>query len=72
MVSRTSQRSDQPVARPLHTHTEQHKQNKHTQTPMPQVGFKPMISMFELAKTVNVLDCATTVIGSSKEKNALN
>jgi hypothetical protein len=30
---------------------------------MPRVGFKPMIPMFERAKTIHALDRATTVIG---------
>jgi hypothetical protein len=30
---------------------------------MPQVGFEPMIPVFERAKTVLTLDCAATVIG---------
>jgi hypothetical protein len=33
------------------------------QTPMPQVGFEPMIPVFEQAKTVHALDCVATVIG---------
>jgi hypothetical protein len=44
-------------------HTEQHKQNKRTQTPMPRVGFEPVILLFERAKTVHVLYRAATVIG---------
>jgi hypothetical protein len=31
---------------------------------MPQVGFEPMIPVFEWAKTVHALDCIATVIGS--------
>jgi hypothetical protein len=31
---------------------------------MPQVGFKPMIPIFERAKTVHALDRVATVIGS--------
>jgi hypothetical protein len=30
---------------------------------MPQVGFKPMIPVFERAKTRHALDCTATVIG---------
>jgi hypothetical protein len=45
-------------------HTGQHKQNKRTQTSMPQVGFEPMIPAFEQAKTVHALDRAATVIDS--------
>jgi hypothetical protein len=32
---------------------------------MPQVGFEPMIPVFEQAKTVHALDRATTVTGTS-------
>jgi hypothetical protein len=32
---------------------------------MPQVGFEPMIPMFEREKTVYVLDRAATVIGTT-------
>jgi hypothetical protein len=45
-------------------HTEQHKQNKRTQTSMPGVGFEPMTPLFERAKTVHALDGEATVIGS--------
>jgi hypothetical protein len=45
-------------------HTEQHKENKRTQTYMPRVGFERMTPLFELAKTVHALDRAATVIGS--------
>jgi hypothetical protein len=45
-------------------HTGQHKQNKRTQTSMPQVGFEVTIPAFEPAKTVYVLDRAATVMGS--------
>jgi hypothetical protein len=40
-------------------------QNKHIQTSMPQVGFEPMVSVFEQVKTVRALDRATTLIGFS-------
>jgi hypothetical protein len=43
-------------------HTGQHKQNKHTQTSMPQVEFELTIPVFEWAKTVHALDHAATVI----------
>jgi hypothetical protein len=45
----------------LHTTTQT--ENKCTQTSMPRMGFKPTIPLFERAKTVNVLDRATTGIG---------
>jgi hypothetical protein len=44
-------------------YTEQHKQNKRTQTPMSRVRFEPTIPAFERAKTVHALDRAVTVIG---------
>jgi hypothetical protein len=43
-------------------HTEQHKQNKRTQTSMSRVGFEPTIPVFERAKTVHSIDSAATVI----------
>jgi hypothetical protein len=46
---------DQPVTRPLPTHTTTQTQDKRTQTSIPSVGFKPMISAFERAKTVHAL-----------------
>jgi hypothetical protein len=54
---------DQSVARPLSAHTGQHKQNKRTQTSMPQVGFEPTIPVFERAKTAHALDRAANVLG---------
>jgi hypothetical protein len=51
-VSRTPWTGDQPVAKPLPAHTEQHKQNKRTQTSMAPVGLEPMIPVFERPKTV--------------------
>jgi hypothetical protein len=53
---------DQPVARPLPTHRTTQTQNKRTQKFIPRVGFEPMISVFERAKTVHALDRAVTVI----------
>jgi hypothetical protein len=64
-VGRTPWTSDQPVARSLPTQRTTKTQNKRTQTSMPRMGFEPTISVFERAKTVHVLDCAATVIGSS-------
>jgi hypothetical protein len=52
-------------------HTEQHKQNKNTQTSMPRVGVEPTIKVFERAKTVHALDCAATVMGLSTDYTAL-
>jgi hypothetical protein len=37
-------------------HTEEHKQNKRTQTSTPRVGFEPTIAVFERTKTVHTLD----------------
>jgi hypothetical protein len=54
---------DQPVARPLPVHRTAQTQNKRTQTSMRQVGFEPMIPVFERAKTVLALDRAATVTG---------
>jgi hypothetical protein len=42
--------------------TEQHKQNKRTQTFVSRVRFEPMIPVFEQAKTYDALDPAATVI----------
>jgi hypothetical protein len=42
----------------VYLHTEQHKQNKRTQTSMPRVGFEPTIPVSERAKTVRVSDRA--------------
>jgi hypothetical protein len=44
-------------------HTGQHKHRINLQRPsMHQVGFEPMIPVFERAKTFHALDCAATVI----------
>jgi hypothetical protein len=48
---------DQPIRRPLPAHRTAQTQNKCTETFMPQVGFKPMIPVFEWAKTFHALDC---------------
>jgi hypothetical protein len=53
----------QPVAWPLPTHRTTQTQNKLTQTSTPQVGFEPMIPVFERAKTVHALDRAAIAIG---------
>jgi hypothetical protein len=44
-------------------HTEQHQQNKHTQTSMLRVRFESMIPLFERANTVHAIDRAVTVLG---------
>jgi hypothetical protein len=44
-------------------HTEQHKRNKRIQTSMTRMGFEPTIPVFERAKIVPTLDCASTLIG---------
>jgi hypothetical protein len=54
---------DLTTIRPLPAHRTAQTQNKGTQTSMPQVGFEPMIPVFERAKTVHALDSAATVIG---------
>jgi hypothetical protein len=48
----------------LYLNTGQHKHRKNTyayQTPMPWVGFEPMIPVSERAKAVHSLDCSATV-----------
>jgi hypothetical protein len=55
---------DQPVARPIPTHRTTQIQNKRTQTTMPQVGLESTIPSFDRAKTVYILECAATVIGT--------
>jgi hypothetical protein len=56
---------DQLIARllPVHKTAHKHRINTHTQTSMPQVGFEPMIPVFEWAKAVNALDHMATVVG---------
>jgi hypothetical protein len=58
---------DQPIARLLPAHRTAQTQNIHTQTSMLQVGFEPMIPVFERAKTVHALDCTATVIDISSD-----
>jgi hypothetical protein len=58
-VGRTPWTSDQPVIRPLPTHS-----TTQTQTSMPRVGFEPTMTVFERAKTVPCSDHAATVIDS--------
>jgi hypothetical protein len=62
-VGTTPLTGDQPVARPLPTHTTTQTQNKRTQTSMPRVGFEPTIPVSDRAKTVHIVDRAATVIG---------
>jgi hypothetical protein len=45
---------DQPVASPLPRNRTAQMQNKRTQISMPEVGFKPIIPVFERAKTVHL------------------
>jgi hypothetical protein len=52
--------SDLSQGRYLHMTTR--KQNKHTQTSMPHVGFEPTIPAYERALTFHALDRAATVI----------
>jgi hypothetical protein len=65
-VGRTPWTGDQPLVKSRYLHTEQHKQNKRTQTSMLEVGFEPTIPASEWAKTVHVLERAATVIGVEK------
>jgi hypothetical protein len=72
IVGRTSWLGDQPIARPLPTHRTTQTQNKHIQMSMPQVGFEPMIPVFERTKTVRALDRADTVNGNFSSLDGLN
>jgi hypothetical protein len=54
---------DQPVARPLPTHTTTQTSNKHTQTR--RVGFEHTIPVFKQAKAVHAFDRGATVIGTT-------
>jgi hypothetical protein len=63
IVGRTPWTGDQPVARSLPTHRATQTQYKGIQTSIPQVGFEPMIPVFERAKTVHALGRAAAVIG---------
>jgi hypothetical protein len=56
-IGRTPWTGDQPVTRPLPTHS------KNADTSMSRVGFEPTIPVFERAKTVHALDRAATMIG---------
>jgi hypothetical protein len=56
---------DQPVLRPIPTHTATQAQNKRMQTSMPRVGFESTIPAFERA----ALDRAATVIGVYRLRN---
>jgi hypothetical protein len=62
--SRTPSMVDQPVANRIPTHRTAQTQNKHTQTFMSQVRFKPMITVFEHVKTVHALNRAVTMISN--------
>jgi hypothetical protein len=65
---RTPWTSDQLIARPL----PKHRINTYThQTSMPCVGFEPMISASELAKTVRALDRSAAMTGSEVEYNIM-
>jgi hypothetical protein len=61
-VGRIPWTGDQPITRPLSTHRATQIQNKHTQTSILPVGFKPTTSVSDWPKTVHVLDRAATVI----------
>jgi hypothetical protein len=54
---------EQPVARLLPTHRTTQTHDKRKETSVPHVGFEPTIPVFERAKTVHALYCATTLIG---------
>jgi hypothetical protein len=52
------------------TYTGQQKhRTKKDKTPIPRVGFEPVIPLFERAKTVQALDRAATEIGYRLYKN---
>jgi hypothetical protein len=52
--------------------TAQHKENKRTQTSMPQVGFEPPIPVFMQAKTVHtVTDFLSEFLGSASVNTAI-
>jgi hypothetical protein len=53
----------------LYLHTDYIKQNKHTRTYMPRVGFEPTIPAFERAMTVHALGRAATVIGNTLSRS---
>jgi hypothetical protein len=57
-VGRTFSTGNQPVARQVPTYRTMQKQNKRTQSCMPQVGLEPMIPVFERAIRVHALDRA--------------
>jgi hypothetical protein len=59
-VGRTPWAGDQPVSRPILTHRTTQTENKRTQTSMPRVGFEPMTTVFQRAKTVHALDRLVT------------
>jgi hypothetical protein len=59
MVCRTSRSNDQAAAKPLHRHTEQHKQNKQYTDTHASSGIQ--------THDLNVSDRAITVIGSSRK-----
>jgi hypothetical protein len=61
-VDRIPWTGDQPVARPLHTHTTQ-TQNKRTRISVSRVGFESTTPVSEWAQTVHASDRVTTVIG---------
>jgi hypothetical protein len=54
---------DQLDARPVSTHSATERENKHTQTPLPGVGFKPTTPVFVWVKTVHDSDRAVPAIG---------
>jgi hypothetical protein len=57
---------DQPVARPLPTQENTHREKK--QTSMPRVGFEPTIPVFERPKTFHALNGEATMIGNENLK----
>jgi hypothetical protein len=62
-VGRTPWTGDQPDAGQLPAHRTAQKQNKHTQTSMPQVGFDPTFPVLERAKRVHAFFFIIIIIG---------
>jgi hypothetical protein len=60
---RTPWTGDQPLGRPLPTHTTTQTRNKRTQISMPRKGFDTLTPVFEWANIVHALYLAATEIG---------
>jgi hypothetical protein len=72
-VGSTPWTGDQPITRPLPTHRTTQTQNKRTQTSMPQVGFEPMIPVFERAKTsIRYATCYCKLLYPKQKTRSIN